>query len=509
LKATLVIKDECNVKIENLALSTRKKLVDKFKYEIPGARFTPAVKLGRWDGKVSYFGLGGSTYINLLPEIIPILDSEGYEIELDDRREYSQEIVFGTIAEDTFAHKVWPAGHPIAGKPVLLRDYQVEIVNNFLANPQSIQEIATGAGKTLMTAALSLMAEQYGKSVVIVPNKDLVRQTEADYINLGLDVGVYFGDRKEVGRKHTICTWQSLNILLKNSEGRNSEDEPASHRLLRDPTDYIIDDLVDGVALVMVDEVHMAKADALKTLLTGVFARVPIRWGLTGTVPKEDHAKISIFCSLGPVMGKLAASTLQDAGHLAQCHVNILQLLDTVEYRDYQSELKYLVTNTERLAYIARLIDKIKETGNTLILVDRIETGKYLQAELSNLFSLLGDKPDVPFISGNVKSTDRKEEYDDVANATNKVIVATYGVAAVGLNIPRIFNLVLFEPGKSFVRVIQSIGRGIRRAEDKDHVEIYDVTSNCKFAKRHLTQRKAFYKEANYPFSIEKIDWRK
>jgi superfamily II DNA or RNA helicase len=96
-----------------------------------------------------------------------------------------------------------------------------------------------------------------------------------------------------------------------------------------------------------------------------------------------------------------------------------------------------------------------------------------------------------------------------VANATNKVIVATYGVAAVGINIPRIFNLVLFEPGKSFVRVIQSIGRGIRKAEDKDHVEIYDVTSNCKFAKRHLTQRKAFYKEANYPFSIEKIDWRK
>jgi len=482
--------------------------MDRFKYEIPGARFTPAVKLGRWDGKVSYFSLGGSTFINLLPDIIPFLDNEGYEIDLDDHRTYSVPITFDPIKEDTFAHKLWPKGHPAEGQPVLLRDYQVQIVNDFLENPQSVQEIATGAGKTLMTASLSLMVEKYGRSVVIVPNKDLVKQTEADYKNLGLDVGVYFGDRKEVGRTHTICTWQSLNILLKNSEGRNSEDEPASFRLIKDPKDYIIDDLTDGVALVMVDEVHMAKADALKTLLTGPFSRVPIRWGLTGTVPKEDYAKISIFCSLGPVVGKLAASTLQDAGHLAQCHVNILQIQDFKEYKNYQEELKYLVTNTERLANIARMIDKIKDTGNTLILVDRIETGKYLQAELSNLFSLLSDKPDVPFVYGNVKSTDRKEEYDDVATATNKIIVATYGVAAVGINIPRIFNLVLIEPGKSFVRVIQSIGRGIRKAADKDHVEIYDITSNCKFAKRHLTQRKAFYKEANYPFTIEKITWK-
>ncbi len=508
MQAKLTIRDEVNVKIEGLELGTRKKLVDKFKYEIPGARYLPAVRLGRWDGKVSYFSLGGSTYINLLPEIIPFLDNEGYDIELNDTRDYSNQIEFDEFKEDTFAHKVWPKGHPAAGQPIVFRDYQVSIINNFLQNPQSVQEIATGAGKTIMTAALSLSVEKYGRSVVIVPNKDLVKQTEADYINLGLDVGVYFGDRKEVGHTHTICTWQSLNVLLKNSEGRNSEDEPASFRLTKDPTDFIIDDLVDGVALVMVDEVHMAKADALKTLLTGVFARVPIRWGLTGTVPKEDYAAVSIFCSLGPVVGKLAASELQEAGHLAQCHVNIVQLVDHAEFKDYQSELKYLTTTNERISYLAKLIDKIKDTGNTLVLVDRIETGKILQVELSSLFSLLKDKPEVAFVSGSTKANDRKEEYDEVATATNKIIVATYGVAAVGINIPRIFNLVLVEPGKSFVRVIQSIGRGIRKAEDKDFVQIWDITSTCKFAKRHLTKRKAFYKEANYPFSSEKVDWK-
>jgi len=111
------------------------------------------------------------------------------------------------------------------------------------------------------------------------------------------------------------------------------------------------------------------------------------------------------------------------------------------------------------------------------------------------------------FVSGDVKLTERKEEYDEIKTSTNKVIVATYGVAAVGLNIPRIFNLVLLEPGKSFVRVIQSIGRGIRKAEDKDFVQIWDLTSSCKYAKRHLTERKKFYKEAKYPFTLEKVTW--
>ena len=493
MQAKLIIKDEVNVKIEGLSLGDRKTLVNKFKYEIPGAKYQPSVRLGRWDGKVAFFQLGGSTYINLLPEVLEYLDKEGYQVEVEDLREYSTVFEFGEMIETSFSQHCWPKGHPKAGDPILIRDYQLEIINNFLKNPQSVQEVATGAGKTLMTAALSWSIQPYGRSIVIVPNKDLVRQTETDYLNLGLDVGVYFGDRKDWGKTHTICTWQSLNVLLKDSQ---SGDAPCT-----------IQEFIEDVVCVMVDEVHMAKADALKTLLTGIFAHVPIRWGLTGTVPKEEYAYQAIFCGLGPLVGKLAAKDLQDAGHLAQCHVNVVQMIDHVEYKDYQSELKYLVTSKERLAHLAKMIDTIGKDGNTLVLVDRIETGKILQAELSSLFSLLGDKPDVAFVSGAMKSTSRKEEYDDVATATNKIMLATYGVAAVGINIPRIFNLVLVEPGKSFTRVIQSIGRGIRKAEDKDFVQIWDITSNCKFSKRHLTKRKQFYNEAHYPFTVKKEEW--
>jgi superfamily II DNA or RNA helicase len=248
----------------------------------------------------------------------------------------------------------------------------------------------------------------------------------------------------------------------------------------------------------MIDEAHGAKADALKQLLSGIFARVPLRWGLTGTIPKDEFASKALLVNIGPVTNKLSASELQERNVLANCHVNIVQLQDNVEYADYQSELKHLLEDSRRLDALTSIIEKVIETGNTLILVDRVAAGKELVQRL----------PNSVFVSGSTKVKDRKDEYDEVAISDDKIIVATYGVAAVGLNIPRIFNLVLLEPGKSFVRVIQSIGRGIRKAEDKDFVQIWDLTSNCRFAKRHLTVRKAFYKEANYPFSIEKFSYK-
>ena len=482
--ATLKIKDEVNLKIDGLELDARRALMQKFEFEVPGARYMPSVKLGRWNGKVSYCSLAGSTFINLLEDIIPILEELNYTIELEDMREYQTQFDFTEIEQDTFKDVLWPKGHVCEGQSIVLRDYQIEVINEFLKNPQSIQEVATGAGKTIMTAALSKSVEDYGRSIVIVPNKSLVSQTEEDYVNMGLDVGVYFGDRKEYFKQHTICTWQSLNILLKNTK--------------RGEAQCTIDEFIEGVVCVIVDEVHMAKADALKQLLTGVMSHVPIRWGLTGTVPKARYENIALQVSLGPVINKLSAKELQDQGVLAKCHVNIVQLQDEQEFGDYQSELKHLLSDEKRLDKMASLIDTISATGNTLILVDRINAGHALVERLD----------DAVFVSGGMKVVDRKEEYDDVATSTNKIIVATYGVASTGINIPRIFNLVLLEPGKSFVRVIQSIGRGIRKAEDKDFVQIWDLTSSCRFAKRHLTARKAFYREANYPFVVEKLKYK-
>jgi superfamily II DNA or RNA helicase len=482
----LIIKDEVNIKLEGLPVEIRRKLVSKFKYVDPTARYRPSYQLGRWDGSVTLFGMGGNGYINQLPTILSVLEDANYEVEIIEDLRNHVKLNFTKITNTYWADqgKVWPEGHRFAGQAIMMRDDQVEVVNRFIENPQALQEVATGAGKTIMTATLSQLCEPYGRTMVIVPNKSLVEQTEEDFINVDLDVGVYYGDRKELNKTHTICTWQSLNILDKKS--KNSEHEIVT-----------LAEFLDGVQCVIVDEVHMAKADVLKNLLTQNFCNAAIRWGLTGTVPKEDYESQIIFASIGPVVGGIKAYELQEMGILSNLHVNILQLVDLKEFKSYAEELKYLVTNKDRMNYVSGVIKQLSETGNTLVLVNRIDTG-------NTLIELLDD---AVFISGEVKTKDRKEEYKEHATNDNKVTVATYGVAAVGINIPRIFNLVLLEPGKSFVRVIQSIGRGIRKAEDKDFVQIWDITSTCKYAKRHLTERKRFYKEAKYPFTIEKIEW--
>ena len=478
----LIIRDEVNIKLEGLSVETRRKIVNKLKFDLPYARHMPAYKLGRWDGTKTYFGIGGTGYLAHLDVILPIVEDAGYEIYIEDLRQHSR-IEFQSITENYWADrgKTWPKGHPEAGTPIVLRDYQFDVVNKFLENPQALQEVATGAGKTITTATLSHLCEPYGRTMVIVPNKSLVVQTEEDYKNLGLDVGVYFGDRKELNKTHTICTWQSLNVLDKKSH---------------DDATLTLAEFCQDVCAVIVDEVHQAKAEVLTKLLTQNFNNCAIRWGLTGTVPKEAFEFQGILASIGPVINQVSAHDLQEKGVLANLQINILQTNDVQVFRNYQEEYSFLVTDDNRINWMGNKIKEISQTGNTLVLVNRIDTGNKLTAML----------PDSVFISGAVKLTERKEEYDEIKTSADKIIVATYGVAAVGINIPRIFNLVLIEPGKSFVRVIQSIGRGIRRAEDKDHVEIWDLTSACKYAKKHLTERKKFYKEAKYPFVITKVN---
>lgn len=481
-KTTLTIYDQVNVQFSNLDPVIRREIKQNLRYFISYAPHTPHYKLGRWDGYEYLFSIGAKTYIYLLDRILPILVENNWEIELDDKRP-SHSFSFPAIDENIFSDIIWPANHKHEDEPIVLMDHQVDALNNFLNDITCIQELPTSAGKTLLTAAMSKFIEPYGKSIIIVPNKSLVRQTEDDYKNLDLDVGVYFGDRKELGHTHTICTWQILNVLDKKHKNYIAEEEQP---LL---------ELMAGVICVIVDECHGAKAKALKNLLSGPLRHVPIRWGLTGTIPKEKYDADLIRCMLGEVIFKIQPKELQDKGLMADCDIQIVQIKDDMKFSDYHSEYKYLVTDPDRLKWLAKFINtEIKD--NTLILVKNIKTGKMLNELIPNSI----------FISGSTKVEDRKEHYENIAVSDENIIIATYGVAAVGINVPRIFNLILFEPGKSFIRVIQSIGRGLRLAKDKNHVSIWDIASKCKYSNKHLNERKKYYREKEYPFTLEKIE---
>lgn len=480
-RCILKIIDQTNVKFDGLDPVMRHKMSDALKFMIPSAIHMPKFKLGRWDGKISFCTAGGATYFNLLDRLLPILEENNYQIDIDDRRP-SYDFVFPIVDADYFSMHTWPKGHDLEGEPIVLQDHQVKAIGTFLDNLQSLQEISTGAGKTIITAVLSSIVQSYGRSIVIVPSKSLVLQTEEDYKNVWLDVGVFFGDRKEWNHKHTICTWQSLSIFAKNTRNGDAE--------------IPLEEFIKDVICVMVDETHTAKGHELKSLLTGSFAHIPIRWGMTGTVPKEDHESMCLYASIGPMVGSVSAKELQDKGFLANCRVEAYQLNDDhVSFTDYDSEHDFCLYDEERIKYVSELIITLSESGNTVVLVDRVDAGKALQKLI----------PNSVFIYGVMKVIKRQVEYKSLSETENKVIIATYGVASVGINAPRIFNLVLFEAGKAFIRTIQSIGRGLRKAKDKDFVRIIDLCSSLKYSKRHLTERKKYYGAAEYPFVMKKV----
>lgn len=483
MKCTLRIKDQVNVKFEGLDPLTRKALVKELSFMNPKARHMPMFKLGRWDGKVAFATIGGGTYFNLLESALPIVLGAGYELDIVDER-HAPSISFDPVDKDFFSDVLWPAGHPLAGQPIILNDHQVDACNRYLSpnpvhNYHSLQSISTSAGKTIITAVLSKCAEKYGRTLVIVPGKDLVTQTLEDYVNVGLDAGIYFSDFKQTDNRHIISTWQSLTRMLKD-EAENF------YKITKD------------VAAIIIDEAHTLTGKELRDMLCAEpLCHVPMRWALTGTVPKEPHEYNALICSVGPNVGEIRAKELQDKGILSNCNIDVMQLVDDVNYRDYHAEAQYLATDPTRLKFIASEIARINEEGNTLVLVSSIAMGDALSELL-----------DAPFINGKVAGKKRKEEYKSINTTDNKVVIATFGVASTGINIPRIFNLVLIEPGKSFVRVVQSIGRGLRKAADKDFVQIYDMCSTAKFSKRHLTERKSFYKDAEYPFKVRKVTYR-
>jgi superfamily II DNA or RNA helicase len=441
----------------------------------------PLYKLGRWDGTISFCTAGGATYLNLLDRLLPILAEEGYEVELDDRRP-DYDFKFPEITDELFADKMWPEGHEMAGEPIILRDYQVDAIQRFTQNLQSVQEIATGAGKTMICAGISSLVEPYGRSIVIVPSKSLIRQTERDYRNLGLDVGVFYGERKEYGNRHVIVTWQSMVSMAKRTK--------------RDEIAIPIEDFIKDVVCVTVDEAHVLKGKEIKDLLGDALANIPIRWGLTGTIPPEEHEAICLLAVVGPKVGELRAADLQERGVLSDCHIEVVELNDDhVGFSSYDAEHKFLMSDGDRLNHIAGMIETWAGEGNTLVLLDRIETGKALNALI----------PDSVFIFGDTKEKKREQEYTSVRGSENKVILATYGVASVGIDVPQLRNLVLYEAGKSFIRTIQSVGRLLRKAKGKDFANIKDLCSSLKFSKRHQTKRKMFYKDAEYPFSVKKV----
>lgn len=331
---------------------------------------------------------------------------------------------------------------------------------------------------TILTAAICKQVEHIGRTLTIVPNKSLVRQTAKAFDLVGMDVSVYFSEEKDVSAQHVITTWQSLERIVKDKNK-----SPVAKQIL--------EDIKRGLIQLTVDECHGAKSAVLDKLLSQEFANVPLRRGFTGTMPPEEFFVKTVVGNIGEIVHAVKAKDLQESGFLAECFVHGLVFDDEKKFDDYHQEYSYLTENLTRLQTLVSPIIEIAKTGNTLILVDRITSGEYLQQLLPNSM----------FVNGNTTLKERERIYELASNNDGLCIIATYGVAAVGIDIPRLYNVVLVEAGKSFIRIIQSIGRGLRLAKDKTYADIWDISSTCKFSKKHAKERNKYYSHADYPFT--------
>lgn len=458
--------------------------------------FNPRFKLGQWDGKIRYFQKSGKTYIYLLEDILPRLVKFGYNVTIEDLRT-TQIQAPEFIDNQAFAH----IPHLDTGEPTILRADQVEAVNTLIEAGSGICLAGTGAGKTLMCSALVGAYDKIGvKSLTIVPDQGLIRQTKAEYINCGLDTGEYSGTVKTLNHNHVVSTWQALKNNPK---------------------------IVEMFQMVIVDECHGLRGSVLTKIICDHAARLPYRFGFTGTLPKDEAERMSVHVAVGPVRFEMQAHTLIEMGVLSTIHIDVLQLEEDLRteyatscnedfseskpptytqfkdgyFPDFASEKSFLHRNEMRIEWIAEFLIAKKDSkrGNVLCLVDSIPLGRKLASYI----------PGAIFVNGQdvKKVTERTKVYDLFKTHDDLIVIATVHIAGTGLNIKRIFNLVFVDVGKSFTRVIQAIGRGLRKAADKDSVVVTDICSDLKYGKKHLKQRTNYYEEAQYPYKKHKIDY--
>lgn len=331
---------------------------------------------------------------------------------------------------------------------------------------------------TLICAALSKVYMEYGNVVIMVPNIDLVFQTAALFKRVGIDAGMWYGELKE-HKRVVISTWQSLDHFP---------------------------ELFAGVVCCINDEAHQSKAKSVSELLMGPGSHVPFRFGCTGTVPKEDIWQYQIRGVIGPIIFKLRAWELQKIGVLASAEVYQIVLEDSKNpaykhaqpFEDWSDQLEWMFSNSDRVATVAAILEDTADTeGNVLTLIPYKKHGKALHELIAGSVSVDGD----------IKGPKRQALYKEFGAGDNGSMIATFGVASTGIDIPRIYGMGFVEPGKKFEKIIQSVGRALRKADDKSHAIILDICGDSDYSKKHAAERRKLYKEARLPCHVETIDY--
>ena len=509
----IIIENEVKCKISPCPAFVYRLINDKTKIFDYRSRFTFAYQNKIWDGYTSFINVGGETYVQLLPEILKIFEERKipYRI-IDERVNKGFNPTFEPIDENYLSDIKWPKGHRLEGQPVELAEHQVRLVNSILSYKKCLVSAATGAGKTVVLACLGKKVSEYGRCLIVVPNSDLVLQTHETLDLMGVDCGRLMGQKyREVNHQTVVATWQSLMITTKKAKGKSinskSEIKEEDINLSQDELETLLKDL----KCIICDEVHTLTGKEIFKQFTGLFANVALRYGMSGTIPKNKAESIYLKLAIGDVVENVSTKELQEKNFLADSNVTVIKLkedfnptegLSVAEKQNGKSwtiEKEYLQSNPKRLDFISNIIASVSSKGNTLVLCTTLKTGHFIEDRLKE------QGLDVSYIAASMTSKKRQTEYKSINSETNKILISTVALASTGLNIPSLNRVILIDSGKSFQKNIQSLGRSLRLAKNKTKADIFDIGSDIGSSKNHIKERIKYYKEQGHKYQILEV----
>jgi superfamily II DNA or RNA helicase len=475
-------KNEVYLVLEGLDPSTVQELTEFFTFEVPGFKFMPMYRNRMWDGKIRLFSpQTGQIYVGLLNYIKKFCDTNNIKYTIEEGIENDKHLDGKSVGG--FIKSLKPKSQ---GKSLKIRDYQIQAVQLALSRDRALLVSPTASGKSLIIYSLVRYYHKMGeRTLILVPTTSLVEQMSSDFEDYGWYghvQKVYQGYTTKVENDVVVSTWQSLYKM---------------------PKKYF-----EQFGCVIGDEAHLFKAKSLTGIMTKLH-QCKYRFGLTGTLDGSQTHQLVLEGLFGPVEKVVTTKELIDKNTLANLKIKciVLKHSNIRERMTYAEELDYIVANEKRMVFVCNLLRHIR--GNTLCLFQLVEKhGKPLFERLDDERS---SGRDYYFIYGGTETEERERIRTLVDKSSNSVIVASFGTFSTGINIRNIHNIVLASPSKSKIRVLQSIGRGLRRSESKDSVLIYDIADDMTYKERynftlnHFTERLNIYNEEQFDYEISKV----
>ena len=465
-------------------------LQDYFTFTVPGMQFMPAVRNKFWDGKIRLFNpQNKKIYSGLLPHVEKFAQERGYNLVVDP-----------VFADDEFS--IAEAKQFIKGLnlPFEVRDYQLDAFAHAIKKRRSLMLSPTASGKSLIIYIITayLMTKMYreqksGRTLIIVPTISLVQQMAGDFQSYGYKNRLHCitaGVDKETTEDVVISTWQSIHKMPKK--------------------------WFEQFDLVIGDEAHLFKSKSLTGIMTKTVG-TKYKYGFTGTLDGTQTHRLVLEGLFGAVEKVTTTKELIDKGTLSEFKIKCIELQYPDEVKQlhkndkYQDEVDFLVRNESRNRFLRNLALSLK--GNTLLLYNFVEKhGKPLYAEIETAIKQGIEKDrKVFFVSGEVDGSAREEIRHIVEKEDDAIIVASYGTFSTGVNIKRLHNIIFSSPSKSRIRVLQSIGRGLRTGDNKDVATLFDIADNLKWKSKnnftldHFAERVKMYNEEKFDYKLYKV----